>query len=300
MKTYLECYPCFFRQAVEAAQFAGLNDEDTRQVLIEIGRKLEGFSLETKPPEMAVTIHKLIKEKSGNSDPYRQQKQESTRLALNILPDIRKKLLEADDHLLMAVQLAVAGNIIDFGVKQTQSFEQEIFNLIHMEERLIEEEEDRFFQFEQFKEALFDASSIIYLGDNAGETVFDRILLEEIKSVNPEAELVYTVRGTPIINDAVLEDARQADIQKSAEIITSGSDGPGTLLHRCSDDFLARLNRADLIISKGQGNFESLSESDYPVFYLLIAKCPVVARHVGCRKGDFLLLDNKTLESKNA
>jgi hypothetical protein len=296
LKTYLECYPCFFRQAVEAARFAGLKDEDTREILIEIGRKLEGFTLETKPPEMAVTIHKLVKLKAGNPDPYRQQKQESTRLALDILPDIRKKLLEADDHLLMAVQLAVAGNIIDFGVKQTDSFEEEIFNVIHMEERLIEEEEDRFFQFDQFKEALLNASSIVYLGDNAGETVFDRVLLEEIKSVNPKAKIVYTVRGTPIINDAVLEDALQAGIQKSAEIISSGTDGPGTLLYRCNDKFIHRLDNADLIISKGQGNFESLSESDYPVFYLLIAKCPVVAGHVGCRKGDFLLLDNRTLE----
>jgi len=294
LKTYLECYPCFFRQAVEASRLTGLDDKSTRQILIEIGKTLENFPLDANPPEMAVTIHRLVKEKAGISDPYRRQKQESTEMALKILPDIRKNLSMADDPLLMAVQFSVAGNIIDFGVKKADTFEEDITKLIHMEERIIEEEEDRFFQYDAFRESLENAREIIYLGDNAGETVFDRLLIDEIHTRNPDVNIIYAVRGTPIINDAVMEDAHQAGLQSSAQLISSGTDGPGTLLDRCSEAFLEKFYNADMIISKGQGNYESLSGTSYPIFFLLIAKCPVVANHVGCRKGDFLLLDNKT------
>jgi uncharacterized protein with ATP-grasp and redox domains len=123
----------------------------------------------------------------------------------------------------------------------------------------------------------------MYLGDNAGETVFDRILIEEIRRLDPRKRIFYVVKERPIINDALREDAVVAGIDTVAEIISSGSDAPGTVRSRCTQKFLRRLRYADMVMSKGQGNFEALSDSKRPMFFLFMIKCPIVAQHVECR-----------------
>jgi len=127
------------------------------------------------------------------------------------------------------------------------------------------------------------------LGDNAGETVFDRILIEEIRQIDKNKKIYYAVKAQPIINDALFEDARVCGIDSSAEIISSGSDAPGTILEICSKEFLDIYKQADMVISKGQGNFEALSCPGRSVFYLFMAKCSVIARYVGCDIGDIIL-----------
>ncbi|HEC92753.1 MAG TPA: DUF89 family protein, partial [Candidatus Atribacteria bacterium] len=129
----------------------------------------------------------------------------------------------------------------------------------------------------------------IYLADNAGEVVFDRLLIEELVEELGK-EVIYVVRGKPIINDALIEDALFCGINKVAKITSSGSDAPGTILQHCSLEFIKLYQDADLIISKGQGNYESLSEEDRPIFFLFKAKCPVIARDVGCNVGDMVLV----------
>ena len=167
--------------------------------------------------------------------------------------------------------------------------EKEINKILQDEDIAIKKEKNSRFKYGKFKDELEKSQTIVYLGDNAGETVFDRILIEEIKRVDKNKKIYYAVKEKPIINDALLEDAIVSGIDHSAEIISSGSDAPGTILAICSKEFLSIYKHADMIISKGQGNFEALSCPGRPVFYLFMAKCPVIAKEAGCDMGDIIL-----------
>ena len=136
------------------------------------------------------------------------------------------------------------------------------------------------------------------MADNAGETVFDRILIEEIKKGDSNKEIIYAVKESPAINDALIEDAYYCGIDRIAKVISSGSDAPGTVLSLCSKKFLKLYRNADMIISKGQGNFEALSNAKRPIFFMFMAKCPVIAREVNCKIGDVILLYHKVKKRK--
>jgi uncharacterized protein with ATP-grasp and redox domains len=131
---------------------------------------------------------------------------------------------------------------------------------------------------------LHESPAILYLADNAGETVFDRVLIEHL-----DRPVTYVVKAAPIINDATFEDAVAAGIDRIAEIIDNGSNAPGTLLDQCSEAFLESFHQAELIIAKGQANYESLSREPAPIFFLLQAKCRVIARDLGVATGDIIL-----------
>jgi len=136
-----------------------------------------------------------------------------------------------------------------------------------------------------FSEAVNQAGEILYLGDNAGEIVFDRLLIERL----PRAKVTFAVKGSPVINDATMEDAEAVGLTELVNVVTNGSDGPGTILESCSPQFRERFDRADLIVAKGQANYESLSDVDKPIFFILKAKCPVIARDLDCEIGEMIL-----------
>ncbi len=290
MKTYLDCIPCFFRQALEAARITGEDEKTQKKILDEVAKALPDFLLSASPPEMARKIHGIVKEITGINDPYAEIKKQSNKLALSVYPDLRKKLEKSPDRLLIAVELAIAGNVIDYGVKNTLDVDGEVAKILSAENKAIKNESEENFNYSQFKKDLLDAKEILYLADNAGEVVFDRIIIEEIKSLDSNKRVIYAVKEKPTINDALIEDAIFCKIDKTAEIISSGSDAPGTILSLCSEDFLKIFKKADLVISKGQGNFETLSHVKRPVYYLFMAKCPVIANDVGCKVGDIILL----------
>ena len=292
MKTYLECIPCFFKQALEAGRMAGANTKTQKKILDEIAKSIPAIKLSSTPPEMGKTIHDIVKRLTGKEDPYKKLKERATEQTLKIYPELKKKTESANDKLLMAVELAIAGNIIDYGTKNTLNVEKELTKILSKEQRVIKEEKESIFNFKSFKNAIKKAKDILYIGDNVGETVFDCVLLKEIKRIYPEKEIVYAVREKPIINDALKEDAVKAGIDNFAEIISSGSEVPGTILPLCSKKFLKIFKKADLVISKGQGNYETLSDEKRPVFFLFMAKCPVIARHVDCEVGEIVLVCN--------
>ena len=293
MKTYLDCIPCFFKQAIEAARLAGAGEKKQKMILNEMAKSLQGFQLNSTPPLMGWTIHRIVKRLTRNTDPYIAIKRKSNKLALRIYKRLKNKVKHSKDRLLTAVELAIAGNIIDYGVKNALNVNKELKKILRKEERAIKKEDRRLFNYQAFKHALKSASTILYLADNAGETVFDKILIEEIKRDYKDRKIIYAVKEKPIINDALIEDARKCGIDKIAEVISSGTDAPGTILSLCSKKFLKIYKSADLIISKGQGNFEALSEEKRPMYFLFMAKCPVVAKDVGCSVGDIVLLGNK-------
>lgn len=285
MKTYLDCIPCFFRQALDAARLAGADDKTQKKILDKLAKEMECFSLECSPPEMGKIIYGLVIEVTGKKDPYKKIKEKSNKMALDILPILKKRIESSKDRMLTALEFAIAGNIIDYGAKNSLDIDKEINDIIN---EIDCEDKKAVFSYDNFKRDLNKAKTILYIADNAGEIIFDRLLIEEIKGLGKD--IVCAVRESPIINDALKEDALTAGIDKVARIISSGSDAPGTILEACSDEFKGIFDRADLIISKGQGNFESLAEkTKRPIYFLFRVKCPIVAEHVNCKVGSIIL-----------
>jgi len=269
MKTYLDCYPCFLRQALEAARLAGADEAQQYRVLMEVAGEMQQFKLDSTPPEMAHRSHRITRRTAHNHDPYQRAKQASTRQALAMYPGLKELVANAEDPLETAVRLSIAGNIIDLGVGREHD------NLESTVERVLAQP-FAIGHLAAFREALVGAEGVLFLADNAGETVFDRILIETL-----ETPVTYVVKGGPILNDATREDAVEAGLDQVAAIIDTGCDVPATILHHCSPEFCQTFDQAELIIAKGQGNYESLSGSGAPVFFLLLAKCPVIAQHLG-------------------
>jgi len=274
---------------------SGADDQTQKQILDEVAKAIPGLRLSSTPPEMGKTIHDIVKRITGKPDPYQQLKQKATEKTLALYPELKKKTEGAEDRLRMAVELAIAGNIIDYGSVNSLDVEKELGKILLREQSPFEENEKSVFDFRSFRNAINDARTILYLGDNVGETVFDRVLLEEIKRIDPEKEIAYAVREKAIINDALTEDAIEAGIDRVAHVFSSGSEVPGTLLPLCSKPFIERFDKADLVISKGQGNYETLSDESRPIHFLFMAKCPVIARDMDCTVGDIVLMCNQNL-----
>ncbi|RKY30204.1 MAG: hypothetical protein DRP67_04980 [Candidatus Omnitrophota bacterium] len=290
MRTYLDCIPCFFRQAIECSRIVGLDEEKQKLVIDEVSRIIPNISLSASPPEMGRVIHQLIKRAIGKEDPFKEIKEKSNRIAKEVYPLVKKKVTCSKDPLLKAVEISIAGNIIDYAVNTSIEVEKEIEKILKKEEESFKK---GFFHFDEFKKALKNAKDILLLGDNAGEIFFDKVLIETIKTLYGNKEIIYAVRGKPVINDVTVEDALFCGIDKIAKVIPSGSDAPGTILNICSEEFKEIFKSADMVISKGQGNFESLSEEKREIFFLLMVKCDVVAKDLGTEKGDIILLYNK-------
>jgi uncharacterized protein with ATP-grasp and redox domains len=253
----------------------GVHDRVLRRVL----KSASDFSFERTPPEMGATIHRIIREETGEADPYRSVKTDSNRIALDILPRLRDRITDSEDPFATALRLAIAGNIMDFAIMTSldESFIVETIEGALTSPLSIDD-------VDELKAAVEAASSILYLCDNAGEIVLDGLLLEQL----PRERVTVVVRGSPVLNDATMEDAEVAGISSLASVIDNGSDTPGTLLEECSPDFRARFWQADVVISKGQGNYETLSGIDREVFHLLKAKCSIASRDLGCEVGDIV------------
>ncbi len=289
MKTHLDCIPCFYKQALEAARLAGAGRKRQKRILDELAAALPGFPLSSSPPEMARIIYGLVRTITRKDDPYKKIKEESNRLALSVYGKLKNKVRHSRDGLLTAVELAIAGNIIDYGAKNSLNVNDELTRILKEEDKAIKNERKAIFDYQKFKRALSKAKTVLYLADNAGETAFDRILIEEIKRIDKDKDIIYAVKERPVINDALLKDALACGIDKTARVISSGLDAPGTILSLCAKDFLDIYRKADMVISKGQGNFEALSTTKREVFFLFMAKCPVIAKDVGCEIGDVIL-----------
>ncbi len=272
MKTYLDCYPCFMRQALSAARRAGASDDQQRQILLKTMEQLQNLPADATPPQMAYQIHLMIKQLTKISDPYRQAKEEATQQALAMYPRLKEIVCNATDPLETAVRLAIAGNIIDLGVAESYDLKATVERVLKQPFAIND--------LASLRLSLANISAILYLADNAGETVFDRVLIETLK-----LPVTYVVKGGPIINDAIREDAIAAGIDQVAEIIDNGTDAVGTLIDDCSSSFRKRYEQAELIISKGQANYESLSTSSAPLFFLLQAKCNIIARDLDVAEG---------------
>ena len=280
VKTDLECLPCFFGQITRTLNHAGVNGERGRSILRKAEKVIELASLDEVPARTTTLIHRILREETG-VDPYKRVKDTYNRIALDKLPGLRRMIAGAVDPLEGGVRAAIAGNVIDFGIYESIDLDRSIEEAFHLPLSS--------FAFRNFERAVGKARRVLYLCDNAGELVFDRVLIELLRA--REKFVIVAVKGAPVINDATREDAVVAGLHECAEVIDNGNDGIGTLLEACSDRFLAEYRSADLIISKGQANYETLAGTgDQRIFFLFKVKCPVVARELRRENGDIVLM----------
>ena len=287
MKVHLDCIPCFLKQSLEAARMATSDEEIHTQVIKEVLKHLESINFEKSPPELSREVHRIIRTITKTNDPYKKVKDESNEMVKKIIDHLKEKIEESDDPLITAIKLAIVGNVIDFGTMNR-------FNVDDMIDHALERKfDDR--DYPLFKKELEKSKTIMYLADNSGEIFFDRLLIEQLKKRGKN--ITYVVKQNPIINDVLVEDANYSEIDKISNVITYDKDQnistPGVVMEFASDEFKEKFEGSDMIISKGQGNYEGLSSTYRRVFFLLVAKCPLVANDIGSDVGKLILKVNK-------
>ncbi|MGD8257148.1 MAG: ARMT1-like domain-containing protein [Desulfobacterales bacterium] len=285
MKTYLDCIPCFFRQALAAARMASADETIHRRVLNSVAFMIPDLALNATPPEIAQQVYQVVYEITGNRDPYHEAKSRANESAMSCYSRMKDTVDYSNDPLQTACKLAIAGNAIDLGARaEFDSIDSIVEDSVGYQ---LDQEHYR-----QFKESIGQSYLILYIADNAGEIVFDRILIEQLIQIK-KLKIVFVVREKPIINDATSDDALQVGLNKVARIISNGSDAPATILSQCSPKMRGYYQAADLIISKGQGNYESLSDRSENIFFLFKVKCPVIARYSGFDLDSLVLTSSK-------
>ncbi len=272
MKTDNACLACFLKQARYTVGLLDLTTDFQDNLLTKADQIINNFDLTYSPPINSVKMYDFIAQYSGITDPFAHLKSLGNCQALQVKDSIKALIYNAADPLFTAIQYAIAGNIIDYGSHQD-------FNL---EKTLIKCRQNPLVlnSYEDFTKDLKESSRILYLADNCGEIVFDSLLIEQLPG-----KTTIAVKEKAILNDALLEDAYFCGLDKHCEIITNGTNCPGTPLEHCSNLFLQMYENADLIISKGQGNFETLNQANKPIYFLLTIKCQVVADQVKLLSG---------------
>lgn len=275
MMIHLRCVPCLFEQALSAARTLGLSKQDTRRLVRRVNVAVEGLDWAQPAPLMGRAIHHAIREITGVNDPYAALKRAHTEAALALLPAARDAVDRASDPFAAAVQLAIGGNLIDLAsgsgreVDVDECFQQALA-------RKVDPDAVR-----DLKRRVAGVRDILFLADNAGEIIFDRPLLRRL---GPD-RVTVAVRGGPVINDATFEDAKRSGLTQRYRVITTGSDVPGIWLAECDDAFRERFAAADLVIAKGQGNFETLTEQEREVYLLFMVKCGAVVDELDTPEG---------------
>lgn len=279
MRTYPECIPCILRATVAGARRARAAEETAWGVAAEVARLAARWDRSQPPILLGAEAGRSLRRAVGVADPYDAEKQAANAAALARYAQWKDEVARAPDPLLHALRLAAAGNSLDLGLHARLDWTG-----VDAAAALPFARSD----YDRFRAALAAVRGVLYLADNAGEIVLDRILIEELRARG--LMVTVAVRGAPTLNDATTDDARAVGLDKVAEVITTGSDLPGVSLPSSSPQFRTRFRSAELILSKGMGNFEGLSGEQAPLFFLLQAKCPPVAHEAGVEVGRLIFL----------
>ena len=272
MQTYLDCLPCFLRQVISAARLIAPQDHDLHQKIVhQFCLHVPKLDLTLSPPALAGEIYAQLARVANIKDPFISIKKEANERVLKLLPDLKKLVRKSPDPLRTSLHISIIGNYIDAGIALKFDWEE----AIHREDENSLATSD----YSLFLEKLHQHKKIMILGDNAGEIGLDTLLVEQLQKM--KLQVTYVVREKPILNDATFEDAEKVGMSELCEVISSGVDTPGTVLEKCSQEFLDRMKKTKLIISKGQGNFEALKDNWPGIFYAFKVKCPVVERLTG-------------------
>jgi hypothetical protein len=278
MKTSLDCIPCFVRQSLDAVKMITDNAAEHERLMRDCLKWISELNIELSPPAVAQLLHRKLREVTGVNDPYKVAKDAHNDLASELVAPLKSRLRASNEPLFMAMRYAIMGNVIDLVAKNGISREDIYAEIKNADKQQL------FGDLNAFKNAVAEAKKILYLADNAGEIFFDRLLIEQL----PSSRVTLAVRGAPVINDATRKDAELAGIEEIAEIIENGSDAPGTILEDCGLEFRRRFEAADIVISKGQGNYETLSDVEKNIFFILKIKCPIISAHAGLPVGTYV------------
>lgn len=282
MRVHPECFPCFERQCRIALDLSGRNGDDAARIMKEALKDIRKADLAKSPAHATTNMHRTLRRLIGR-DPFHGVKSRYNEVALALYGPLRERVSESEDPLLTASRLAIAGNVIDFGIYTSIDIEGTVGRALG-EPLAVDHTE-------AFRQAVERAGDVLYLLDNAGEAVFDRLLIEELARRGKEVTAV--VKASPVINDCTMDDARQVGLEGVCRIIDNGSDSVGTILETTSREFRDLFGRADLVVSKGQGNFETLLGEEREMFFLFQSKCGVLSRVLGLPEGSMLLAGNR-------
>lgn len=284
MKSDHRCFFCFTRAFEKLIEKEKISVEAKNSFTLDMINLYHKKWDQLMSPEFSRELHLILKSYTHNSDPYRKEKKENNDQAINLLPELNNIIHKSEDPFTTTLRLAIAGNIIDFAASDK-------FDLISTIRKALTGK----FAIDhspELRNKIKNAGNILYLGDNAGEIVFDKLFIEELKHPN----LTFAVRGAPVINDATIEDSEYIGMKEAAHVISNGYDAPSTILDKSAAEFQKHFREADLIISKGQGNLEGLlPHRDNRIFYLLLVKCDVIAEIMNVKKGDMVVFNQSFL-----
>jgi hypothetical protein len=277
------CFFCFSRAFEQLLEIEKLSINDRNSFTCKMAGLYNKCSANFSAPAFSRALHSILKQYTNNTDPYMDAKKQSNDIVLGMYPHLEKQVRLSNNSFDTALRLAIAGNIIDFGISTNYNLESTIDKVLSSEFAINHSAE--------LEQSLSKAKTVLYLGDNCGEIVFDKLFIENIMHPN----LTYVVRGAPVINDATIDDAIYVGMNAVTSVISNGYDAPSTILEQCSNEFKDAFNQADVIISKGQGNLEGLlGKTNKEVYFLLMVKCNVIADALKVKKGDFVVKRNNT------
>ncbi|MFH1678898.1 MAG: ARMT1-like domain-containing protein [Candidatus Omnitrophota bacterium] len=287
MKASYKCIDCFSRQIKISSSLIRLNKKDKESLVLFLRRKLLKFDFNQPPVVFGRAIYKSVAKAGGVKDIFAKEKIRIENYLIKLSPYFRMILEKAQDPLYAAARICCAANEIDFGAGKRPDLKNIFFKIKNIKLKIN--------HFSVFKSKLKKIRNLLIIGDNSGEAFFDKFFIEEIIKFNPQINVCYATRSSPIINDVLISDAKRLALDKVARITSSGCDYPGIILEKISKSFRKIYNQADLIISKGQGNFESLSDKEKDIFYLFQIKCITVSDFLSLPVGGLLFIHNKNM-----
>ncbi len=273
------CVGCIINQSVKVADAINATPALKDKMTSSIEQMSSNFSYEDNPPEIASYVYEKMAEIANKTDLYDEVKKLSTKKALSFVPLVKDKIFASSNKLLTATKTAVAGNVIDLAAAVEFDLEEELSKVFHTD--------FAYDDFELMKYELTNASSVLIIGDNVGEHIFDYVFIQTLQELYPDASYTYMVRGNPIINDVTMKEAKEAGFDELCELVDSGVNTPGFTYNRANDYSKKLFDSVDLVISKGMGNYECMSPSHRKnICFLLKVKCEVVAKSLGKNVGD--------------
>lgn len=275
------CVECIINQSSKVANAIRANEKLTNTITSTIKEMSKDFSFKSTPPEIASYVYEKMAELANKEDLYDEVKKLSTIKAKSFIPVLKEKLKDSNNKLLVATKIAIAGNVIDLASAIEFDLEEELEKIF--------ETDFAHDDFDKFKEQMQKAKQVLVIGDNVGEHIFDYMFIETVQKLFPDIQVTYMVRGNPIINDVTIKEAKEAGFDKICNLVDSGVNTPGFVYNRATALSKKIFDEADLIISKGMGNYECLSPSHREkICFLLKVKCGVVASSLGKNIGDIV------------
>lgn len=277
MEFNYECLWCHVNQAKRVAEMVGLDAQRKESILRQVLKHLSEMPYEGSNPGLMEQSWRIITREIEDDNPYKEIKQTFNDQMMEVYKELDAKLMADPSRYINGIHLAVEGNIIDYGAKHEFSKDATITRLLSGEKDNFAMDESKVL-YKQLKEA----KQLLYIGDNCGEIVMDKLLIKVLREEFPDLKVIFSVRGKPILNDVTMADADQVGMEEVARVIDNGSGAPGTELSLTSHSFNACFEASDVIIAKGQGNFESLCDLKLGhLFFLFMGKCEAVANVLG-------------------